>query len=334
MPLMLAPILAAGAKAGAAGLMSGAAAAATRGIFGSGEKRQIRQQQKLQDMQVKGSKELSEFQKQQELEMWEKTNYAAQREQLEKAGLSVSMMYGGGGGGGATTTGGGAVALPSSATADSPSSQMMAQNAQQQTALQTASLAADIKVKEAQAKNLEADASLKGADEGLRKEQTTQSIWENEALRNRVGLDRYVKNLETKMESETQSGIKNIRETEAWIKEAFDISTGEFIMDKWGIVPDDMKGMLRKSIRAGLEEKVENITRLRNEIELQNKDKVLKSDQHELNVADQVLKKDQHELNELEKEIKDLKKIMANMGMNEQTIPFLSGLLKMLFMGK
>lgn len=158
MALMLAPALLAGAKAGAAGLMTGAAAAATRGIFGGGEKRQIRQQQKLQDMQVKGSKELSEFQKQQELEMWEKTNYAAQREQLEKAGLSVSMMYGGGGGGGATTTGGGAVALPSSATADSPSSQMMAQNAQAQTALQTASLAADIKLKEAQARNLDAQA--------------------------------------------------------------------------------------------------------------------------------------------------------------------------------
>ena len=35
--------------------------------------------------------------------MWEDTNYAAQVEQLKKAGLSVGLMYGKGGAGGATT---------------------------------------------------------------------------------------------------------------------------------------------------------------------------------------------------------------------------------------
>lgn len=38
-----------------------------------------------------------------QLEMWEKTNYPAQRAMMEKAGLNPALMYGQGGGGGTTT---------------------------------------------------------------------------------------------------------------------------------------------------------------------------------------------------------------------------------------
>jgi hypothetical protein len=43
------------------------------------------------------------FNYEQQMKMWEATNYAAQRKQMEKAGLNVGLMYGKGGGGGATT---------------------------------------------------------------------------------------------------------------------------------------------------------------------------------------------------------------------------------------
>ena len=44
-------------------------------------------------------------------EMWEKTNYSAQKEQMKKAGLNPALMYGMSGGGGVTTG-------PSNATAE------------------------------------------------------------------------------------------------------------------------------------------------------------------------------------------------------------------------
>ena len=38
-----------------------------------------------------------------QMQMWKDTNYAAQVEEMKKAGLSIGLMYGKGGAGGATT---------------------------------------------------------------------------------------------------------------------------------------------------------------------------------------------------------------------------------------
>lgn len=65
-------------------------------------KQQIKQQQKLQDMQIAGQKEMGKFNQQQQMEMWEATNYPAQMQQLKKGGLNPGLMYGMSGGGGAT----------------------------------------------------------------------------------------------------------------------------------------------------------------------------------------------------------------------------------------
>ena len=40
------------------------------------------------------------------LQMWKDTNFGAQRNEMEKAGLSVGLMYGNGGGSAASTAGG------------------------------------------------------------------------------------------------------------------------------------------------------------------------------------------------------------------------------------
>ena len=47
--------------------------------------------------------DIKEEQRRMQMQMWEDTNYAAQVEQLKKAGLSIGLMYGKGGAGGATT---------------------------------------------------------------------------------------------------------------------------------------------------------------------------------------------------------------------------------------
>lgn len=69
--------------------------------------RQIRMQQQLQDMQISGNKQMMDYAMQNQLKMWEATNYKAQMEQLKKAGLNPALLYGMGGGGGATVGGGG-----------------------------------------------------------------------------------------------------------------------------------------------------------------------------------------------------------------------------------
>lgn len=68
------------------------------------DRRQVKQQQKLTDQQVNAQKQMGKYNQQLALDMWEKTNYEAQRKQMEKAGLNVGLMYGGGGAGGGTTS--------------------------------------------------------------------------------------------------------------------------------------------------------------------------------------------------------------------------------------
>lgn len=51
-------------------------------------------------MQLEANKEMSNYNAMKNLELWQKTNYGAQRSQLENAGLNVGLLYGMSGGGG------------------------------------------------------------------------------------------------------------------------------------------------------------------------------------------------------------------------------------------
>ena len=68
------------------------------GIFGIGlgaynDNRQYNQQERLQNLQIKGSKELTDYQMMKQLQMWKDTNYGAQMEELRKAGLNPGLLY-------------------------------------------------------------------------------------------------------------------------------------------------------------------------------------------------------------------------------------------------
>lgn len=67
------------------------------------DKRQLAQQGKLQALQIKGQQQMTDYNMSKQYEMWLKTNYGAQMEQLNKAGLNPGLMYGMSGGGGTTT---------------------------------------------------------------------------------------------------------------------------------------------------------------------------------------------------------------------------------------
>lgn len=98
-------------------------------------------------------------------EMWEKTNYAAQIEQMKKAGLSPALMYGQAGAGGGTVSG-----AQGQGTSQPTDRSIEMKLKGQEMGLQLANLASQIKLNESQANknNAEADKTA-GVDTELAK---------------------------------------------------------------------------------------------------------------------------------------------------------------------
>lgn len=68
-----------------------------------------------QKQQLEGQKKALAQQNEAQMDMWRRTNYSAQMEELEKAGLNPALLYGMSGGGGATTGAGSAMPSPQGA---------------------------------------------------------------------------------------------------------------------------------------------------------------------------------------------------------------------------
>jgi len=109
------------------------------------EKNQLDQQGKLTQQQA-------DIQNQSQMDMWEKTNYKAQVEQLNKAGLNPGLLYGKGGGGGVTTGAG-----VSGGTASTPAQELQATTSAGSMGIQGMMAQKQMQLMEAQAKNLDAD---------------------------------------------------------------------------------------------------------------------------------------------------------------------------------
>lgn len=85
----------------AGGVIGGALGLALGSI---NDDRQYNQQQRLQALQIQGQKEMTDYNRQSQLAMWNATGPQAQMKQLESAGLNPALMYGGGGPGGQTAS--------------------------------------------------------------------------------------------------------------------------------------------------------------------------------------------------------------------------------------
>lgn len=77
-------------------------------LEGHNDRRQLEQQKELGRLQLGFDKEMTDYSYMKQLQMWKDTNYKAQVEQMEEAGLNPALLYGMGGGGGSTTGGGAA----------------------------------------------------------------------------------------------------------------------------------------------------------------------------------------------------------------------------------
>jgi len=147
-----------------------AANAAAGGIlglaFGSiNDKRQLKQQGKLQDLQIKGQKQMADYNMMKEIEMWKNTNYPAQMEEIKKAGLNPGLLYGMSGGGG-TTTG-------------NPSANVTGATAQQGGGGEVLGLSSNmmqLQLMKAQKENIEADTNLKNVDADKKAGADTENV--------------------------------------------------------------------------------------------------------------------------------------------------------------
>lgn len=193
------------------GMLGSQALGAGLGIATAGwqDKRQIKQGQKLQDMQIRGAKEMSDYQKEQSMEIWDRTNYNAQVNQMKKAGLNVGLMYGGGGAGGGTTSGGG-MAMPSGNAAPSGGNEI---GMGIQTGIQAAQAAANLELTKAAAKktNVEAD-NAAGANKDKTVAETVKLGTEVESLKQGIN--------NAKLQADIMEYDKQIKSMDAAIKGA------------------------------------------------------------------------------------------------------------------
>ena len=211
-----------------AGLVSGAANAAGGAMMGQvfagmNDRRQIRQQRKLQALQLEGNKQMMDWQQQKEMEMWRSTSYGAQKEQMEKAGLNPALMYGMSGGGG-TTTGGGSGQVSGGNAPVGGGEIMMG--------LQLATQQAQIKLMEAQAVKTEAEAQkIQGVDTELTRTQTeslTQGISNQRAVETLTKVQSNLAKLDEQIKGDTvESVIKQIKWASELMRQQLDMAATE-----------------------------------------------------------------------------------------------------------
>lgn len=150
--------------------VGGAANTALGGILGlplqaASNDMQANQQQRLTNIQIAGQKEMSDYNAALQKKFWDETNYEAQVEHLKAAGLNPALLYAKGGSGGSTMPGGGSVGMGVA----TPNQLQEIQQMQ----LATRQAEADIKLKEAQAANIDANTQK---TTGVDTQQTQASI--------------------------------------------------------------------------------------------------------------------------------------------------------------
>lgn len=309
---------------GVTGGVAGMAIDAVSGLFGKSKKQQqeeanrqqIEQQKKLQGLQIEGAKELGAFNQQQNLDMWEKTNYSAQRAQMEKAGLSPALMMGGGGAGGSTA--GGAAGSVGGASADGMAAQMGM-------GLQMEAQRAQIDLIRAQAEKTKVE--TEGAEE-----QKTQTIWENSIVRDKIGVDKWTKMKDAEVLRQTNTDVKQIREFEAWLDAAYDnAGLEDGVVDQFGTYYEGLNLPITRDQKAKLVEGVQRVYNLAKDLEVKNKDLEVKSKGMEKTDQDINLSKSSEELNKLNLEINDLAKHLSNWGLNSTTASMITSIFNTIF---
>lgn len=179
-----------------------------------GDRRQYNQQKRLQGLAVRGQKELANYEQGLAYDMWDKTNFDAQRKQMEKAGLNVGLMYGGTGGGG-TTQGAGSTGSVSTAMAPQGAPEI---GMAMQTGLAARMQQAQIELTKAQTEKTKVETTKTGGVDTAKTGQETKNL-EAQNIINQY--EQKIKEVESRVKGDTEAD-----QLEA-IRNANDISEGQ-----------------------------------------------------------------------------------------------------------
>lgn len=163
---------------------------------GKQDRRQIKQQGKLNDVNAKTAKELADYEQQLKLQMWKDTNYGAQLEQAGLAGVSKAAAIGGSG----TGTQGASVGSVSGTGAADAASTTNARTASIQAGMQ---LASQLALQKAQKENIEADTANKQAGATNTNTDTEGKVIQNKI--NKETIDAQVQEINYKANEQIQN---------------------------------------------------------------------------------------------------------------------------------
>lgn len=164
------------------------------------DKRQLKQNEKLLQQQMKFDQEMGRFNRDMDFDMLNKTSYPWQIQKMKEAGINPSLMLGMGGGGGSTT---GSSGSPVSAEGAPKGGGEITSGM----GLSTANMAAQIKVLEAQAENIKADTENKTGVERAEGEtrilSLTQGIENAKAQETLTKIETDLKNITKEIQGKT-----------------------------------------------------------------------------------------------------------------------------------
>lgn len=230
---------------------------------GENDRRQVKQQGKLNEVNAKTAKDLMDYQNEKQIGMANTLNKKWEVEQLKKAGLSVGMAYGGSGGGVSAVTGGG---MPG---AGGGSADGAAASSGAMTGMAMAG--ANLSLLKAQKENIEADTAnklaevpKKGVETDLATEKWREANRGNETFDKAGGVEEAADTMRAINQSARTANEKQYNDYEAYKAAGFK-----------GYENNDPESPVAKAMRAGMDKAVQEAENVKKDGSLKDKANII-----------------------------------------------------------
>lgn len=258
-------------------------------LEGHNDRRQLRQQGKLQELEIKGQKEMGIFNREQQMQMWRDTNYSAQMEEMKKAGINPALIYGQSGASGQSSANPGRVTggqAPSGGRETMEGTAMGLQLAMIQA--QIANTNADTKQKEVETAKTggvdtaEANTRINSLTQGIENQKAIEQMTKVETELKKLELAGQQRSMEDRMDYIAFTAGKAAQELEIAMAEAYvaretqiqkrDIIRAEAI---GAVLQNALTGAQTQNVKADTENKGEQFWQIRGNIQKMASDLML-----------------------------------------------------------